>query len=103
MTHTVPKPKVHRIPREYLGGYSFHLTDAYGDVRKYMVRKGLSHPEWGWDVYVIRRDDPYKWELIIDQMSTMDYAMRVAVAHSLERGLAFVSATDVQWGQEGAR
>lgn len=96
-THRVPRPKTHRVPDEYSGGYTFTMTDAYGEPRKYLVRRDLANPEWGWNVYKRSELREYHWDLIIDQMSSRDYAMKVAVADSLRRGITSVSANDVEW------
>ena len=96
-TYTVTKPRLHRVPAEYCGGYTTKLVDAYGDTRTYLVRRDLHNPAWGWNVYTTHHEDQYRWALIIDQMSSLDYALRVAVGHSLTRGLNTVFASQVEW------
>lgn len=96
-TTKVQKPSLHRVPVEYMGGYTFSLTDAYGETRKYMVRKDLQNPAWGWNVYKTSLLDAYRWELVIDQMSTRDQAMKVAVADSLATGTSYISSSHIEW------
>jgi hypothetical protein len=97
MTVIVAKPRVHRVPAEYMGGYTFTLT-RYGEPWKYMVRRDIAHPAWGWNVYRIHHEDKYRWVLVIDQMSSMDYALRTAVADSWSTGARFLTGSDIEWG-----
>jgi hypothetical protein len=48
-------------------------------------------------VYAASRLEAYRWTLVIDQMGSMDYALRTAVADAMRDGDHLILGSEIEW------